>query len=94
MPSNPERSPEGAGPHHTRERHGQHGGRTEALDRDDLAEAYVSAWIDLGSVDTDKTERDDQVPLPRVLRRCAVPRATFKSTRMNLPERANQPDRG
>jgi hemerythrin superfamily protein len=39
-------------------------GGSVALDGDDLTKASVSVWIDLGSVDTDETERDDQIRSP------------------------------
>jgi polyisoprenoid-binding protein YceI len=74
--------------HEIRGRFGKWGG-TVALDGDDLVKSAVSVWIDLGSVDTDEADRDGQIRSLEFFDVARFPRATFASTEVNLPERAN-----
>jgi polyisoprenoid-binding protein YceI len=74
--------------HEIRGRFGKWGG-TVALDGNDLAKSSARVWIDLGSVDTGEAERDDQIRSPEFFDVARFPRATFASTEVNLPERAN-----
>lgn len=65
--------------HQIRGKFGRWGGRV-VVDPASPALASVSVWIDLGSVDTGETERDDHIRSPEFFDAARLPRATFTST--------------
>ncbi len=74
--------------HEIRGRFGKWGG-TVTLDPHQLAKSSVRLSINLGSVDTGDAGRDAQIRSPEFFDVGHFPRATFASTEVNLPERAN-----
>ncbi len=64
-------------------------GGTIVLSDDDLATSSVHVWADLASVDTDDLERDSQIRSAEFFDVVHFPRATFSSSEVQLPERAN-----
>jgi polyisoprenoid-binding protein YceI len=74
--------------HEIRGQFGKWGGRV-TLDGDDLPKSSVHVWVDLDSIDTGETERDDQLRSPEFFDVGRLPQAKFVSTEVRLPEHAN-----
>jgi polyisoprenoid-binding protein YceI len=74
--------------HQIRGQFGKWGG-TVALQRDNLARSTVRISIDLASVDTNESARDDQIRSPEFFDVDRFPQAKFSSTEVRLSEHAN-----
>jgi polyisoprenoid-binding protein YceI len=59
-------------------------GGTLFLDRREPSLSSVHLWIDLATIDTDSTERDDHARSPEFLDVAQFPRATFESTTVEV----------
>jgi len=64
-------------------------GGTITLDRADLTKSSVQVWVDLASIDTDESERDDQIRSAEFFDIAHFPQAKFSSTEVRVPERGN-----
>jgi polyisoprenoid-binding protein YceI len=64
-------------------------GGSVTLNGDDLPKSSVNIWLDLNSVDTDESERDDQIRSAEFFDVGRFPQARFVSTEVRLPDRAN-----
>jgi polyisoprenoid-binding protein YceI len=79
--------------HEIRGQFGKWGGAL-TLQGDDLEKSTVHVWIDLASVDTNESARDDQIRSSEFFDVERFPRATFSSTDVRLSDHANPTVKG